>query len=78
MYEFDTGGTGFLAFPYSATENSPGVYTNTYSSGNVLSANLSNTTVTFEVTDGGAPGIPASRYRPDLERVKSLASRQIH
>ncbi|PTX95416.1 hypothetical protein DB345_14175 [Spartobacteria bacterium LR76] len=54
MYEFDTGGTGFLAFPYSATENSPGIYTNTYSSGNVLSANLSNTTVTFEVTDGGA------------------------
>jgi len=55
MYEFDTGGTGFLAFPYSATENTPGDYTNTYSSGNVLISNLSNTTVTFEVTDGGAP-----------------------
>ncbi len=55
MYEFDTGGTGFFAFPYSATENTPGEYTATYSSGNELSANLSNTTVTFEVTDDGAP-----------------------
>ncbi|WP_075079418.1 PEP-CTERM sorting domain-containing protein [Terrimicrobium sacchariphilum] len=55
MYEFDTGGTGFFAFPYSATENTQGEYSLSYASGNELSAHLSNTSVTFEVTDGGAP-----------------------
>lgn len=48
MYEFDTGGTGFFAFPYSATENSVGDYSINYASGNLLTGNAQNTTITFE------------------------------
>jgi hypothetical protein len=50
MYEFDTGGTGFLAFPYSTTqtENIEGAYTVNYASGNMLTGNRSDTRVTFE------------------------------
>lgn len=49
MYEFDTGGSGFLAFPFKASgTNVDGAYTVNYGSGNRLSGNDSETTVTFE------------------------------
>jgi hypothetical protein len=50
MYEFDTGGTGFLAFPYSTTQtgNIQGDYTVNYASGNMLTGNRSDTRITFE------------------------------
>jgi hypothetical protein len=52
MYEFDTGGTGFLAFPYSASGNTTGDYTLNYASGNMLSGNATNTKITFENMQG--------------------------
>lgn len=50
MYEFDTGGTGFLAFPYSTTqtENIAGAYKVEYGSGNMLTGNRSDTRIFFE------------------------------
>lgn len=54
MYEFDTGGTGFFAFPYSSTQNSTGSYTLNYASGNSLSGDASSTGITFENASGGA------------------------
>lgn len=50
MYEFDTGGTGFFAFPYSTTqtENVDGNYTLNYASGNMLTGNRKDTRITFE------------------------------
>lgn len=48
MYEFDTGGTGFFAFPYQASSNATGDYQLHYASGNFLGGNLANTRITFE------------------------------
>lgn len=67
MYEFDTGGTGFLGFPYEAPADVtqpgvPGEYQLDYASGNNLQGNLVNTTITFEglSSQGLAPSVNAA------------------
>ena len=72
MYEFDTGGTGFLGFPYQAPAGVtppgvPGEYQLDYASGNNLQGNLANTTITFEglSSQGLAPaGLDSSDSPP--------------
>lgn len=67
MYEFDTGGTGFLGFPYQAPVGATlpgdaGEYQLTYASKNNLQGNRTTTTITFEglTSQGVAPSVTAN------------------
>lgn len=69
MYEFDTGGTGFFAFPFSGTGNTAGDYAINYASGNSFLGNASNTTVTFE----DMAGHPAYQITTNIGLITSAS-----
>jgi len=72
-YEFDTGGTGFWAFPTTAPAvQTTGTLSNTYASGNTLTGDAVNATVTFETMPSSGTTAPVAQA--DIALISSATN----